>query len=640
MACTGEFSFQGIERLSALPKSMLFRFRPFWRALSLAGLLIATLGGGSAMTWANPDDAITASWEITTSEDAAEVKLQLSIAEGWAVFTQRARFGGIPTTLEWAVPEAWTDQEIDFPSGQWAEKGGLEEFFWQDEVTFLVRWQVAEGAGEDPRVELLLRLQAVDPEGSFYPVELVLTSGEPEAPGTEGEASPATGFWETLSDRSPVVLLLINLAGGFIGGLILNIMPCILPVIGIKVMSLVKHAGDDPQKAKRHGWTFTAGVVVSFWILALVVTVLQGLGTSVGQGFHLQNFIFVIFITSLIFLLALSMMGVFMIDLGSGGYQKANQLAGKQGYAGSFFNGFLVTLLSTPCSAPILAGAMTFAFTQPPLLSFIMFTSIALGLAFPYTLLGHKPHWVKFLPKPGMWMEYFKQIMGFLMMSMVIFLLTVIEAVRGGTGVIWTIAWLLILGMVAWLYGTFVTGKGKKTRRRAYAFMVALLMVGVFSILEGPLQWRMSAVAWAQNNAPAQTDRADDDGLTPRRNTGGVIEWVPYRAETFPVLMERDQPVFVNFTAAWCITCKVNEQRAMERDDTWEIMQNHNFVAVYGDWTDQNEEIRQKLAEYERVGVPLNLVFGKDRDNPIILPELYSAGRLHRALEEAAATFR
>lgn len=612
---------------------MAFASSPYFRLLLFLGIAFPGLPLQAG------NDVLTGQLTVHSGQEEVRAELHLRLPDGWAVFTNEADFGGLPSTVEWTVPEHWSAKSSEFPRGEWARRGGLEEFFWSGEMTLSQRWTVDGGAPAEPALEVLLEAMAVSPGGIFHPQVLTLTYGD-RALLDDAVGPPEESFWAGLLDRSPLALLIISLAGGFIGGLILNVMPCILPVIGIKVMSLVKHAGDDPAKAKRHGWTFTAGVVVSFWILAAVVMVLQGLGTSVGQGFHLQNFPFVIFITSLIFLLALSMMGVFLIDLGSGGYQQANKLAGKSGYAGSFFNGFLVTLLSTPCSAPILAGAMTFAFTQPPLLSFTMFTSIALGLAFPYTLLGHKPHWVKFLPKPGMWMEYFKQIMGFLMMSMVIFLLTVVEAVRGGSGVVWTVAWLLVLGMIAWLYGTFVTGKGKRIRRRAQIAMAILLVIGVTTILEGPLKWRMSAPDWAQLTGGERSSVREGDGLTARTNPGGVIPWYPYREDTFATLLEREQPVFVNFTAAWCITCKVNEQRAMEREDTRALMEELGVIAIYGDWTDQNEEIRLKLAQHERVGVPLNLVYGRDRNNPVILPELFSAGRLHRALEEAASTFR
>ncbi|MCC5788223.1 MAG: thioredoxin family protein [Opitutales bacterium] len=572
-------------------------------------------------------------------EPGGEVVLEITFAlqDEEAIFARRSHLGGRPTVLRWDYPEAFTKIREESPAPQAAELGGIEEFFHFGETTFRKVLKAPEEGELSGTFALEAEWVRVDSEGRFHAEsdrwEVVMGTGEMVVTGEEPADSEAAG---TTRESYPLSTILVSILLGFVGGLILNAMPCILPVIGIKVMSLVQHAGDSPGEAKKHGWVFTAGVVVSFWILAGIVAIVQAGGTALGQGFQLQNFPFVLFMTSVIFLLALSMMGVFMIDIGSGGYQKANQLAGKKGYSGSFFNGFLVTLLATPCSAPILAGAMTFAFTQPPLLSFVMFTSIALGLAFPFTLLGHKPQWTRFIPKPGPWMEYFKQSMGFVMMVMVLFLLTVVNALRGGEAVVWTALWLWVLGLVAWIYGAFVTGKKRSTRRKAWAFASVILAIGIFGVLEGPLKWRLGNAEWAAERGYS-TEISEEMVASTK---GGVISWYDFTPDRLETLLERDKVVFINMTAAWCATCKVNERVAIEREGTRELMEEHGIIAVYGDWTDQNEEIRSYLESYNRVGVPLNVIYGKDRDNPIILPELFSQSRLHSALREAAKSFQ
>ncbi|MCH8475535.1 MAG: thioredoxin family protein [Opitutales bacterium] len=570
--------------------------------------------------------------------DEVILEVTFALEDEEAIFARRSHLGGRPTTLRWDYPDAFTAIGEESPAPRAAELGGLEEFFHFGETTFRKILKAPEEGDLSGTFAVKAEWVRVDSTGRFHVGsdrwEIVTGTGEKAMVAEQTET--AEGAAAKTRESYPLGTIVVSILLGFVGGLILNAMPCILPVIGIKVMSLVQHAGDSPREAKKHGWVFTAGVVVSFWILAGIVAIVQAGGTALGQGFQLQNFPFVLFMTSVIFLLALSMLGVFMIDIGSGGYQKANQLAGKKGYSGSFFNGFLVTLLATPCSAPILAGAMTFAFTQPPLLSFVMFTSIALGLAFPFTLLGHKPQWTKFIPKPGPWMEYFKQSMGFVMMVMVLFLLTVVNALRGGEAVVWTALWLWILGLVAWIYGAFVTGKKRSTRRKAWAFALAFLAIGIFGVLEGPLQWRLGNAEWAAERG--YTTEVSEEMVASTKG-GGVISWYDFTPDRLETLLEREKVVFINMTAAWCATCKVNERVAIEREGTRELMEEHGIIAVYGDWTDQNEAIRSYLDSYNRVGVPLNVIYGKDRDNPTILPELFSQGRLHTALREAAKSF-
>jgi thiol:disulfide interchange protein len=403
-------------------------------------------------------------------------------------------------------------------------------------------------------------------------------------------------------------------------------MPCVLPVIGVKIMSVVKSSGDDPRTILLQGWMYTAGIVVSFWILAGVVIALQAAGQALGQGFQFQHLPFLVFVTALIFILALSMLGVFSVGLTSGGYEKASKLSGRQGLSGAFFTGFVVTAVATPCTAPFLGAAMGFAFTQPALVTVAVFTAVGLGLAFPFTLLAHRPQWLKFLPKPGMWMEYFKQLMGFLMMGAVVWLLWVINLSQGGDAVVWTVAFLFVLGIAGWVFGTFGNAaKPRAVRRRAWVMIAVLLAGGFAGILEGQLKWRETGTA-------DRTTGAGEEG-------SGRIAWVDFTPEKLDELLETDQPVFVNFTAAWCLSCKVNERTSIEIPATQSVKEQTNAVFVYGDWTNQNPEIAAFLRRHDRAGVPLYLVYGRDRDNPRLLPEILTPGTMERALRWAAETF-
>ncbi|MEX2382747.1 MAG: protein-disulfide reductase DsbD domain-containing protein [Opitutales bacterium] len=568
--------------------------------------------------------------------DKVRVGVRFEIEPGWHIYGEDAGFAGLPTRVDWDLPEGMAVGALSYPPDALFVVGGEEGYGYENDVFLVATLTIPEGIDLGEIVSFSARVSwlassdvHIAGEEVFsldLPVgeEIVLSDtyaglfGSPEG-SVAGDASGGMRL------PSFAVILLF----GFIGGFLLNLMPCVLPVIGIKVMAIVKHSGDSPRALLAQGWVFTAGVVVSFWILAAVVILLQALGQNLGQGFQFQYLPFLVAITSLIFVLGLSMLGVFMIDLGSRGYQATQSLTGAQGLKGAFFNGFLVTTLATPCTAPFLGTAMGFAFTQPAFVTFLIFTSVGFGLAFPFTLLAHKPEWMRYLPKPGPWMEYFKQGMGFLMLGTTVWLLYVINLSRGGDAVVWTVAFLLVLGVASWIYGTFNSGgKSLQVRRRARIAVVAVLLVGVFGILEGQLGWRTTEMVSARGGASGSNSDGRDG-----------VEWVDFSVETFEDLLAGDSPLFLNFTAAWCISCKANEHTSIEIEATRQKLDEIGAVALYGDWTNQNAEISDFLRSFGRAGVPFYLVYGKDRSNPEILPALLTPGIMRGALERAAASF-
>ena len=268
----------------------------------------------------------------------------------------------------------------------------------------------------------------------------------------------------------------------FIGGLLLNIMPCVLPVIALKIFGLVKMAGDHPGRVKRLGWSFSLGILASFLALALLVILLQTAGQQVGWGFQFQEPLFVILMSTVVFAFGLSLFGVYEIRPPSAAVTGVSSVIARtegsgKGYVASFSEGVFATILATPCTAPFLGSALGFAFAQPAWTTVLIFVTVALGMAMPYLILTARPAWLKFLPRPGEWMETVKQVMGFLMMATLLWLLYILGKQLGMEAVIWAGAFLLTVGVACWLIGRFATLTATR-RRLAITWIIAAFVVG------------------------------------------------------------------------------------------------------------------------------------------------------------------
>jgi len=423
--------------------------------------------------------------------------------------------------------------------------------------------------------------------------------------------------------------LALYLVFALIGGMLLNIMPCVLPVIALKIFGIVKMAGDEPRRVKRLGWMFSLGILASFLVLALLVIILQLAGEQVGWGFQFQEPLFVIAMSAIVFAFGLSLFGVFEIQIpgsavaGMSGLLSRAEGAGK-GYATSFFEGVFATVLATPCTAPFLGSALGFAFAQPPGVIVVIFSMVALGMALPYLILTLQPKWLKFVPKPGEWMVTVKQFMGFLMMATLLWLLYVLGKQMGMEAVIWTGAFLLTVGVACWLVGRFATLTA--SRGRAFATWASALLVvvlGYVIFLESVLSVREVI---AGDHASSNTTSVQEG-----------IQWESFSLESLEERLNGDRPVFVDFTAEWCLTCKVNERTVLADNDVIEKFRDLDVVAVKADWTNRNPDITRLLAKFGRSGVPLYVVFPPGRpEEAIILPEVITEGIVLEALKRAA----
>jgi len=415
-----------------------------------------------------------------------------------------------------------------------------------------------------------------------------------------------------------------------IGGLLLNIMPCVLPVIALKVFGLVKMSGDEPRRVKRLGWFFSFGILASFLTLAVLVIVLKTAGEQVGWGFQFQEPLFVIAMSAIVFAFGLSLFGVFEIQLPGSAVAGVGNVVAKHaekgsGYLVSFSEGVFATILATPCTAPFLGSALGFAFAQPAGTILLIFASVALGMALPYLVLTARPAWIRFLPKPGEWMVTAKQFMGFLMMATLLWLLYILGNQLGMEAVIWTSAFLLTIGVACWLIGRFATLTATRNRLViTWVIAIGLVVAGYVGFLESILNVR-SVIAGISPDAHAAGT-----------SESGGIKWEQFSLERLDSHLRENRPVFIDFTADWCLTCKVNEKTVLSDDRVVEAFASKGIVAIKADWTNRNPDITRLLAKFGRSGVPLYVVFPAARpDSPIVLPEVITSGIVLDALTRA-----
>jgi thiol:disulfide interchange protein DsbD len=440
-----------------------------------------------------------------------------------------------------------------------------------------------------------------------FPVTAV-PEGQPTPGATASTPNPASSSSPTsLPPAAPSPTLIAVLLAAFLGGLILNLMPCVLPVLSLKVFSLIRHAGEGG--ALRQGLAFTAGVVLSFWALAGLLLILRDAGSELGWGFQMQSPGFVLALIYLFFLLGLNLLGVFEIGTSLVGLDaKASGRA--TGLASSFLNGALATLAATPCTAPFMGSALGFAARQTAAIAMLVFTFLALGMAAPYLLLTAFPAALRFVPKPGPWMEALRSVMGFLLLGTVIFLLYVFGALTDSTVLPALLGALLASGLAAWIYGRWC-GPIQPARSRAVAFVLALVFVAASLALALPLLKVKPA-----SMTPAQ------DG------------WQTYSADAVSRALAARQPVFVDFTAAWCLSCKVNERVALDAGSVQAAFAQKHVLLLRGDWTHSDPAITAALRRYNRDGVPLYLLYSPQApDDPQVLPAVLTPGIVLDALQ-------
>ncbi len=408
----------------------------------------------------------------------------------------------------------------------------------------------------------------------------------------------------------------------FLGGLLLNVMPCVLPVISLKILGFVNHGHESKSRVRMLGVLYGIGVFVSFMILATIVISVKSAGELASWGMQMSNPQFVVLLTILVTLVALNLFGLFEVTLGSIG-AAAGSAGSKEGASGAFFNGVLATVLATPCTAPFLAPALGFAFMQSAEVIVLMFASVALGLALPYVILSWNPKWLCFLPKPGPWMEKFKVSMGFPMMGTAIWLF-MLNYEYYGDRILWLGIFLIILAMALWIFGEFFQ-RGTKRKGLALGIAGLLTLGGVIFGLEGQFQWRKPI---DPNSESVDVVQDIPDG----------IQWHTWSPEAVVAAQKNGQTVLVDFTAKWCMTCIANKKTSIDISSVRTLIAENNIKAFRADFTRRPDHITRELAKWNRAGVPLVLIFSPDiNKKPKILPEVLTPGIVLEALKNSLA---
>ncbi len=678
----------------------------------LVGLIgLALPWSGAAQGKPDGNELVKASLISDASSIAPGQKFRVGILyriePGWHIYWRHSGDSGIPTKIEWRLPEGFKAEELQWPIPvREKEPGDLEVFVYENEVLLFAtvvapknlpagpvevgaksEWLVCQSSCVPGSAQLSLQLKTGASSGSdarqifdkhsallpkslpsgwkasfartgknlqlqvtgvpsntpidFFPLPPeeaalghVSSSGDQVTIPIDSEPQPISklpgvlvvGSGETRtgylidangasvgSIEAPAVS--VSLAGLFqilglaiLGGLILNVMPCVLPVISLKIFGFVSEAGERPDKAFRLSMAFSVGILSCFAVLAVVAILLRAAGAQVGWGFQFQDYRFVVVIACVVFAFALNLFGVYEFSVSAKSTGGLAKLASGTGYNAAFFQGVFATILATPCTAPFLGTASAFAFAQPAWVTFLVFMFIGLGMASPYLMLAINPKWLHYLPKPGRWMVRMKQFMGFLLIATLLWLAWVLGQMKGANAIISLGAVLLVIAIIAWIKGSFWTPVSPiRTRISAAISMlvVVLLAAGAYGFLTKPSQ----------------------------------LTWAKFSKSSLDQAVASGRPVFVDFTADWCITCKTNERFAIDTPQVRDAFSKNKVVLLKADWTNGDPEITEILRQHGRAGVPMYLVYPGGSKEPILLSEVISSQTILDALNKGPIGF-
>ena len=548
----------------------------------------------------------------------------VTVDPGWHVNSHTPTFDYlIPTTLEIETPAGWPEAEITYPAGEMNTFAFADEPISVYDGQFLLHATLIVPSKEtrsDVEIQVGLRYQACDDRSCLPPVEaassIAIKLGADGSPiNTEyfedvaglidaGEP-PAQPAAASRSPRSFVSFLIL----GVLGGLLLNAMPCVLPVLSLKILGLVKSRGQGRVHVVSGSLATAAGILVSFWALALAAVVARLAGATVGWGVQFQEPTFVTFLTIVVLLFCLNLWGVFEVPLPA---RLANWAAasGGEGLPGHFTAGLFATLLATPCSAPFLGTAVGFALSQSTAVIFATFSAVGIGMALPYLLLALTPGAVKVLPKPGPWMDRFRSFMGFLLAAAAVWLLYVLSSQVSRERLAFIELALLLLALFLWLRSTSPKG----------SLWAATAIVGLLLSIGGAL------VLSATSEVPSSQTATD---------AAHLINWVPFDQLEAESLAAEGRLVFVDVTADWCFTCKVNERLVLETEEIAAAFKRFEVVPMKADWTNRNESIADFLTAHGKYGIPFYLLYRPGRE-PHLFSELLTKEAVISVVSDAA----
>ena len=553
-----------------------------------------------------PDPAVAAQFaqaraDLPTGAPAAS---GARIADGRLVLTLGKDWGATLSAVKSLAFFPYDDGVIEYAAPQTLERkdGSLA-------LSMKVGYQPPRSG---PLRGVLIATEQSGSDSLSVPIEIAATlaggaAAAGDAAGPAARFAPLRGTAAAAApkhDDMPALPTLLLLA--VLGGLVLNLMPCVFPVLSIKAIGLVEQAKKHPAAVRTKGLVFAAGVIVSMLALAVALLALRAGGEQIGWGFQLQSPLFVTLMMYLLLAVGLNLSGVFEVGGGMAGVGDA--LTQGDSYRAAFFTGVLTTLVATPCTAPFMAAAVGAALTQSPLVALSIFAALGLGLALPYLALSLAPWMRRALPRPGAWMDMLKQIFAFPMYASAAWLLWVLAQQTSSIGLGAALAGAILVGLAAW---TYQKSKGISARGRWVALATTLAAV----LLAIVLPVRFAGVAAASPAAPPTASAGE---------TGD--QWQPYDAARVAQLRASGAPLLVNFTASWCLTCLVNERNAFSDPQVRRIFRSKGVTLIKGDWTNSDAAITRALAEFGRAGVPLYVVYNAKPGSTDVLPQLLTAG--------------
>lgn len=594
----------------------------FMQPFCLAVVLALVAGSGEAQI-RRPEKAsfvLTADRTAHAAGSPARVAALVTIEPGWHVNSHKPTFDYlIPTELDLELPVSWAAETVRYPQAE------MQTFAFADQplavydgsVVIVGTLAVPAGTAEGSvPIRAKLRYQACNDSQCLPPVtteaELQLKigpGGEPQHEDLFGKTAAAgaggAGGDGPAAGDAPGVAAMLLLA--VLGGLILNAMPCVLPVLSLKVFGLVRSAGHGRKEVVSGALATAAGIFVSFWALALAAVAARSAGAAVGWGVQFQRPGFVAFLAVIVVLFCLNLWGLFEIPLPQR-LARVGGAAPREGLAGHFTSGLFATLMATPCSAPFLGTAVGFALAQKAPLILAIFTAVGLGMALPYLLIAAAPGIARVFPRPGAWMETVRGVMGFLLAASAVWLFYVLASQVSPEQIAAVQLGLLALGLFTWLGHKVASGPGM--RRVAAAGVVAAAVITLVA---------------------ASTEGQANVSLAGK--PAGLIQWTAFDRARAESLSSEGQIVFVDVTADWCFTCKVNERLVLETPEVAGAFEEHEVLPMKADWTNRNDEIAKFLAEHGRYGIPFYLLYRPGQD-PHVFSELLTKETLVSAVRD------
>jgi len=459
---------------------------------------------------------------------------------------------------------------------------------------------------------VIARMKAEDIFGEGAPVDLTaqpITLTLFDGPrAIETQVTPLPGPLAVDGAAMHYVTLLSIIGLALIGGLILNLMPCVLPVLSIKLLSVVSHGGGDPRQVRLGFLATTAGIIVSFLALASLAVGVKAAGLSVGWGIQFQQPLFIVAIVVILTLFAANMWGLFEINLPGRVSDVAVKASGGTSLTGNFFQGAFATLLATPCTAPFLGTSIGFALSRGAGEIYAVFTALGVGMAMPFILVALFPVLATKLPKPGPWMNWLKKFLALALVATAVWLLSVMGFQVSAT------ASFVVGGLMAAIAALFVVRRYvKPAMMRAVPAAIVIVIAGAFA-------------------TPATLSALNLNGGA---RSAAASDWVPFDRQAIPRLVAAGNVVFVDVTAEWCITCQVNKKRVLETSDVAAVFNSPKVIMMRADWTKPSKKIANYLASFNRFGIPFNVIYGPDSPSGIVLPELLSKGAVFAGFDKA-----